>query len=161
MTALNVFVAGKPAPQGSKRGMQHRATGKVILVESSKAVKPWREDVRAALLDEHGQPKVRIEGAVVVKFVFVMPRPVSTPKKRTPPAMRKPDIDKLVRAVLDAITSAGVIEDDARVVGLSAHKRLADIGEPTGCTIIVRSNDMAGWLAVAPPDTLPEVTRNG
>lgn len=145
MTHLSVFVAGRPAPQGSKnarpiyrgRGADRVFTGKTAQVESSKAVKPWREDVRAALLDEHGQPKQRFDGAVVVDLTFVMPRPVSTPKRSTPPAMRKPDLDKLVRAVFDAITSAQVIEDDARITKVSAMKRLAEIGEVTGCQIII------------------------
>lgn len=153
MTALSVFVAGKPAPQGSKRGIQHKTTGKVVLIESSKAVKPWREDVRAALLDEHGQPHVRIEGAVVVHLAFVMPRPVSTPKRSTPPAMRKPDLDKLIRAVLDAITSAGAIEDDARIVRIVADKRLAEPGEATGCRISLASE----WLLTKPVPDLTEV----
>lgn len=154
MTALSVFVAGKPAPQGSKRGIQHKTTGKVVLIESSKAVKPWREDVRAALLDEHGQPKERIDGPVTVSLEFLLPRPVSTPKTGPAFAMRKPDIDKLARAVLDAITSAGVIEDDARVIALTATKDLVRPGETVGCRITVRS-----VLRDSGPD-LTEVTRN-
>lgn len=128
---LTRFVPGKPAPQGSKRHVGHG-----VMIESSKNVKPWRQDVREACLRD-GQPAVRIEGAVVVTLEFVMPRPTSTPKRRTPPAMRKPDIDKLARAVLDAITSAGVIEDDARIVRLMASKRLAEIGETTGLRLVV------------------------
>lgn len=128
-----VFVAGHPAPQGSKRHV-----GNGVMVESSKRVKPWREDVRAALLDEHGQPRRQFgDAAVAVELAFVMPRPTSTPKRRTPPAIRKPDIDKLARALLDAITSAGVVADDARVTHLCATKRVAEIGETPGCHIQV------------------------
>lgn len=150
MTCLSVFVPGRPAPQGSKngrpiyrgRGADREFTGKVAQVESSKAVKPWREDIRAALLDDAGQPRHQFgaEDPLTVRLEFVMPRPASTPKRRTPPAIRKPDIDKLARACLDAITSAGVISDDARVVDLHATKRLAELDETPGCRITVHGH---------------------
>jgi Holliday junction resolvase RusA-like endonuclease len=38
----------------------------------------------------------------------------------------KPDVDKLIRAVLDALTDAGVFRDDSRVVQVSATKIYAD-----------------------------------
>ena len=38
-------VRGVPAPQGSKRHI-----GNGILIENSKKVKPWRQDVRAAAI---------------------------------------------------------------------------------------------------------------
>ena len=41
--ALTVIVYGTPAPQGSKRHVGH---GRMI--EQSKRVKPWRNDVKAA-----------------------------------------------------------------------------------------------------------------
>lgn len=135
---LSVFVAGQPAPQGSKRGFVNRHTGKVAMVESSKAVKPWRESVRQALLEETGQPRMTFDGAVIVELRFIMRRPVSTPKRRTPPAVKKPDLDKLVRAILDAVSSAGVWRDDSHVVQLSAMKRLAQLDEAPGCEIAIR-----------------------
>jgi len=129
---ISVFVPGRPAPQGSKRYL-----GRGVMVESSKAVKPWRADVRAAMLDADGSPKAYFDGPVAVRLTFVMPRPSATPKKRTPPAIKKPDLDKLERAVLDAIGSAGCWRDDAQVVSLIASKRLAEIDEAPGCWIVV------------------------
>lgn len=145
--ALSVWVPGRPAPQGSKTYLGRRG-GRGVLVESSKAVKPWRADVRQAFLgepvqDQHGDwfdaPARRFEGALVVMIVFVMPRPAATPKtKATPPAVKRPDLDKLVRAVLDAIGSALVWADDSQVVTVHAHKRLAELGEPTGAMIHIQ-----------------------
>lgn len=135
MTApLTVFIPGKPAPQGSKRHV-----GGGVMIESSKAVKPWRQDVRQALLDEAGQPLTRFEGPVLVRADFVMPRPASTPKRVTPPAVKRPDLDKLVRAVLDAVGSAGVWADDSHVVRVEASKRLAEIGETGGLHLTVEA----------------------
>lgn len=129
---LSVFVPGHPAPQGSKRHV-----GGGVMIESCKAVKPWRSDIRSALLDAAGQPLARFEGAVNVQLVFVMPRPLSTPKRSTPLATKKPDLDKLTRAVFDAIGSAGIWRDDSQVVGAVVSKRIAEIGETGGCLLTV------------------------
>lgn len=136
---LAVFVAGRPAPQGSKDAFRHKHSGKVVVVEKSKAVKPWREDVRQALLDDTGHARVRFDGPVHVQLEFVMPRPKSMPKTRaTPPHTKKPDADKLARAILDAVTSAGVWVDDSHVVDLHATKRTAELTEQHGCHITIR-----------------------
>lgn len=143
--AVSAWVAGVPAPQGSKRGYARRGRGgklHVSMVESSERVAPWREDVRQAFIARPYGASVLVSfpshRPVVVKIVFVMPRPKATPKTRaTPPAVKKPDVDKLQRAVLDALTSAGVYADDSQVVTVHAHKRLAELGEPTGAMIHV------------------------
>lgn len=141
---IRVFVAGVPAPQGSKsfKGtFRDKKTGALrgIMVESSKKVAPWRADVRAALIDKDGQPIGRFpDGPVRVSAVFVVTRPKSTPKRRqTPPAVKKPDGDKLLRSTLDAIKSAGVYTDDSQVTAWPGVKRLAEIDEPTGCYLII------------------------
>ena len=72
---------------------------------------------------------------VSVKLEFVMRRPKSAPKRTTPPATKKPDLDKLTRAVFDAITSAGVWDDDSQVVDAHISKRIANLDEVSGCWI--------------------------
>jgi crossover junction endodeoxyribonuclease RusA len=136
--SISAWVAGVPAPQGSKRAYgAGRPGGKIRMVESSKRVAPWRTDVRQTFLNHHTWA-LGGSVALVVKIVFVMPRPKATPKTRaTPPAVKKPDLDKLVRAVLDALKSAGVYADDSQVTVLHAHKRIAELGEPTGAMIHV------------------------
>jgi Holliday junction resolvase RusA-like endonuclease len=49
------------------------------------------------------------------------------------PATR-PDVDKLIRAVLDALTMSGAIKDDGRVVTLAAVKTYGAAGS-TGARI--------------------------
>jgi crossover junction endodeoxyribonuclease RusA len=158
MTTLTVFVAGQPAPQGSKRGFATKS-GKVAMVESSKAVKPWRESIRAALLDEHGRPRAYFDGPVCVELRFVMRRPLSTPKRSTPPAVKKPDIDKLARAVLDAISSAGAWPDDSHVTGLFATKRIAELEEPPGCEITIESMPWSGHANDYPTITVEQLSQ--
>lgn len=136
---LAVFVAGKPAPQGSIRAIVHKHTGRAVAIkDNNQTQKTWRGDVRLALLDEHGQPIARVEGAVSVRLHFVMPRPKSAPKRSTPAATKNPDVDKLARSTLDALGSAGVWRDDAQVVELLATKRIAELTETPGCLIQVQ-----------------------
>jgi crossover junction endodeoxyribonuclease RusA len=128
MNSLIFAVPGRPAPQGSKRHV-----GRGILVESSKDVGPWRERIALAARAAVG-PGPLIGTAVDIRLDFVMPRPTSTPKRSTPPAVKRPDLDKLARAALDAITNV-LIADDSQVVGLRATKRLAEIDEIPGLEV--------------------------
>lgn len=68
-----------------------------------------------------------LTGAVAVDLLFVMPRPKTG--RRVLPAVR-PDIDKLTRLVLDALTDAGVIVDDGQVTDLTVRKRYPDADQP-------------------------------
>lgn len=130
------FVDGAPAAQGSKR---HVGNGR--MVEQSKNVGPWRERV-AWWARQHHNGGV-ISGPIALTLRFVMPRPTSTPKRSTPPAIKRPDVDKLCRAVNDALTGI-VWADDSQVVEMVASKRLAETGEPPGVLITVR---MTGAVA--------------
>lgn len=119
---MKIVVYGTPAPQGSKKfvGLKN---GRGIMVESSKKVKPWREDVKsAAELVRNGAPP--IDGPVIVRMVFTLPKPASAPKRRRLYAMRKPDLSKLARSTEDALTDAGVLADDARII---EYERLAKV----------------------------------
>lgn len=138
---LSVFVPGTPATQGSMRYVGQSNAGRAILTSDNKHVKPWRSDVRSALIDDQGQPKARFEGPVHIGLEFILPRPKSAPKRKTPSAdrSRMSDIDKLERAILDAVTSAGVWRDDAQVTSVSKLKRIAEIGETPGCRINLRN----------------------
>lgn len=129
--AVEFHVPGKPAPQGSKRHV-----GRGILVESSKEVGPWRERVAIAA---HNAMAGRglLMGPVEVDLSFVLPRPKSAPKTRTASAAKRPDIDKLARACLDALTDV-VFGDDGQVVRLVAQKRIAEAwGEAAGVLVRV------------------------
>jgi Holliday junction resolvase RusA-like endonuclease len=139
LVTFNVY--GLPGPQGSKKaipltkgkGAAKVYTGKVAMVESSAKVKPWRAAVaEAARQTVNGV----IPGPVNVAITFFLPRPKShygtgrNAKVLKPGAPLypevKPDLDKLIRATLDALTTAGVYADDSKVVDLHTSKRYAD-----------------------------------
>lgn len=120
--AIVIQVYGTPAPQGSKKfvGM---VGGHGMMVESSKKVKPWRQDVKAAALSvRNGAPP--LEGPVIARMVFTLPKPASAPKRKRTYPDKKPDLSKLVRSTEDALTDAGIWRDDARVI---AYTRLAKV----------------------------------
>jgi Holliday junction resolvase RusA-like endonuclease len=118
--ALVIIVFGDPAPQGSKafKGLFTGKDGRqhAKLAESSKRVKPWRQDVVAAARQAVAGA-APLDGALVVRMVFTVPKPASAPKRRTSWPNKRPDCSKLCRSTEDALVTAGAIADDARIVG--------------------------------------------
>lgn len=109
-------VTGTPAPQGSKR---HVGGGRMI--EASKRLHPWRDKVIQAV-KEQAEITDQLPGPLRVKMYFRINRPAK-PKYEQPISRGVGDIDKLARAILDALTIGGLIEDDSHVISLSAEKR--------------------------------------
>lgn len=136
MNSLELYVLGVPAPQGSKR---HVGNGRMI--EASKKVKPWREAVRRAVEQViGGNPNYQpFGGPIRISVTFYVPKPLTI--RRLLPTV-PPDLDKLERGLLDALTIAGVWLDDAQVVEISSAKRYASDGRPSGAVMqIVEMND--------------------
>lgn len=128
---LAFFVPGTPAPQGSKNA--YRRGQKIVLVESSKKVKPWRDTVSQVARFVCKQP---LDGAVTVAVHFVMPRTKAMRDRPAPPMVQKPDLDKLLRAINDALTGIAY-SDDSQIVRLTGSKRRAAPGEQTGAHITI------------------------
>jgi Holliday junction resolvase RusA-like endonuclease len=124
---LRFQVLGVAAPQGSKRSV-----GRGIMIESSKAVRPWRDSVAYAAIDAAQHTDWTPPGAARVSLWFFFSRPRSHYRtgrhsdqlRPSAPAAHtsRPDVDKLSRAVLDALTTSGVIRDDSTVAVLNATK---------------------------------------
>lgn len=140
MAEVVITVYGTPAPQGSKRHV-----GNGIMVESSAAVKPWREAVKAAALE---MGPIMLRQAVMVEMTFYLRRPKGhygtgrnalVVKDSAPVAPKgKPDLDKLARATFDALSDAGMWDDDAQVVRAVLVKRYAGATQAPGAVIVVR-----------------------
>ncbi|MBP6730175.1 MAG: RusA family crossover junction endodeoxyribonuclease [Ilumatobacteraceae bacterium] len=139
MTRLEFFVPGDPAPQGSKRHVGHG-----VMIESSEKVKPWRSAVHDGAVDAMriNGGTFPLDGALHVDLTFYRRMPASRKAVDRNRGWRwattKPDIDKLVRSTLDALTTSGLIADDARVARLAATKSEIHAGE-TGALIEVRT----------------------
>jgi Holliday junction resolvase RusA-like endonuclease len=126
---MEVDVTGIPVPQGSKRVFN----GRLVDVNHSK-LRDWR-----ALVATSMPSQTPITGPVYVRLDFYMPRPkghygtgrnASALRPSAPSVPNtKPDIDKLVRACLDALTGMA-FRDDSQVAALSARKFYADERQP-------------------------------
>jgi Holliday junction resolvase RusA-like endonuclease len=120
--ALSFRTHGLPVPQGSMSGFV-RGGRAVLTDQKGPKLKPWREAVRSDAVTAAGPDWRQLLGPVKVTLLFAVRRPASAPKRRrTWPITRGSDLDKLARAVLDAITDAGVIKDDSQVTDLRAIK---------------------------------------
>lgn len=105
-------VPGAPVPQGSKN-----LSRSGHMYEANKKLQPWRNKiVQVARLAHKGAP---IDAPVEVTAYFCVPKP-KKPKFGLPATPA--DLDKYQRALGDALTQAGVIKDDARIVHWDAWK---------------------------------------
>jgi len=112
------------------------------MVEQLKGSKPWRDQVVAAAVDymDADDPWFPISKpqAVAVDIVLHFHRPKSTPLASAPTTRSTGDIDKHSRNILDALTDAGVFEDDSQVTDLFARKRYVPSDVEEGALIQVR-----------------------
>lgn len=127
---ISFFVAGVPAPQGSKSAVVRN--GRAIMFEQNKATMPWRKQIalhaKGAMLNRGLEI---VDGAALsIEAVFFMPRPKSHYGKhgllKSAPrhCSKKPDIDKMARALLDGLSDI-VFDDDSRITVLTARKQYA------------------------------------
>jgi Holliday junction resolvase RusA-like endonuclease len=150
MTILDVWIPGTPEPQGSLKAFV--IGGKARLTSTNKRLKSWRSDVcdaiaKAPIPDDRVS---RYDGPVYVTLNFWFDRPKGHFGSRgnvLPSAPRghvtRPDIDKLIRATLDAITLAQVWKDDSQVADIEAHKRFSANKLGPGTKILVTSAEEA------------------
>jgi len=126
---LSFDTLGLPVPQGSKRVVR----GHLIDANAPK-LRPWRADLKAAAKEAMADEPPNV-GPVRVHATFYFPRPrnhYGTGRnlgkvKETAPiwVAVRPDLDKLERALLDALTGV-VWRDDAQVVALNTAKVYTD-----------------------------------
>lgn len=147
MVEIAFTVYGLPGPQGSKSPKGRDRYGRVILVESSKKVKPWRAEVAKAarLAAERAGLAEVFDGPLRADMVFSLPRPkyhfrtgqfAGLLKDRYVDALpwMPPDLSKLVRSTEDALKHI-IWADDGRVIGYGRlEKFYVDYADPDALT---------------------------
>ena len=118
---VSFHVSGLPVPQGSSRAFVVK--GRPVITSAAKGLAQWRQIVS---LRAQEVAKELFDGPVSIDLTFLLPKPKSSPKRRRVYATKRPDLDKLVRSVLDSVTHV-LIEDDSQVVQITAIK---DYGPP-------------------------------
>jgi Holliday junction resolvase RusA-like endonuclease len=129
---ITLTVYGTPVPKGSakafaipgKDGARPRA---VVVSDNKVKLKHWQtqianeaQSIRATSI-RSGTPVPAFDGPMNVTVEFFFNRPKSISRQTRPFPVVKPDLDKLIRAVLDGLTSV-VWRDDAQVISLEAKK---------------------------------------
>ncbi len=129
---MEIRIYGDPAPQGSKRVFNGR-----IVEAAGQKLKVWRKAIAAACQNLVTEEHSLLLGPVRVEVEFYLPRPASVTQKKRPLPIVPPDLDKLLRGLLDGIGQSEVIwGDDSQVVQIEAVKLYADDTEP-GATVTI------------------------
>ncbi len=152
-----IRVPGEPISQGSHkivpaagpRCPHCKSFARYRIAEGSSKrwhlLKRWREAIAAAALREFGCLIACKGWPVTLSIEFVHPTRkqdrLKTREWRCPPKTTKPDIDKLLRAVLDGLTGVAYV-DDAQVVRVKdLHKRYGS------------DQDVGAWIWVSWEET--------
>ena len=108
-------VDGLPVPQGSMKVIH----GRVIHSQGS-ALAQWRASIALAARKAGARPT---REPVTMTLTFIMPRPKTV--KRNHPSVA-PDLDKLIRGALDALTAIAYV-DDGQVVEIYSKKIYGEV----------------------------------
>lgn len=130
---IELIVPGVPVQQGSVSAFVNRKTGRAQVAHQSPGpLSRYRGDIREAA--ERADVKIA-DGPIDITIAFFFPRPKShfgtgrnaSVVKDSAPSypIGRPDLDKLVRAVLDALTGFA-FKDDSQVVEIVASKDYCD-----------------------------------
>lgn len=151
-----VKVVGVPMPKGSMHCIGPRTCkgcGATVIHnvqpdDSSGKGKEWRNRLITAGEHLRRVNGFTYEGPVSVDATFVLERPKTATRRLWP--HKYPDLDKLARMLLDALTVAQVVKDDSLVVELNLRKQYPGmIPELSGPGVVVRIDLMVD------PDALP------
>lgn len=144
---LSVWMPGPPPTQGSMRPIVTRSGKPRLLHDQHDRLAQWRADLRAVLaeLPDDQARLLPLHGPLMLGVAVALPRParhrrrsgaLSATAPRYPTT--RPDLDKIVRAVCDALTIAAAWEDDRQITNLYASKTYADDPLEVGVDILAR-----------------------
>jgi Holliday junction resolvase RusA-like endonuclease len=143
---LSIAAIGRPAPQGSKQ-----SGGAGQLLEQSAYLPAWRQAVKVAAFEEYLRRGISAAALpifpagvpVVIESLTFFVGPDQCRAEGTDEPIGTPDIDKLLRAVLDALggakgnrRSARCFADDSQVVEIRGLRKVRATTQ-TGALIVI------------------------
>jgi crossover junction endodeoxyribonuclease RusA len=141
LDVIEFFVGGEPVPQGSTKSFYIKKLNRVVTTHGNKNTNKWRERIahEAQAADElrpvsFFRDDRHIGYEVKARFRFTKPKSIA---KKCRLNTKRPDLDKLIRAILDGITDV-LIPDDCLVVEITAGKCYAEENQPPGLEISVK-----------------------
>lgn len=140
---MRFFVEGEARPKGSARAFMPKNARFPVVTNDNPKTKQWEQAIREAASRAGAQGDY--VGPVYVRVLFLFARPkgdytsagavkASAPTTHT----KKPDLDKLARALLDGLRGACYV-DDSQVIEITCSKRYARFtqGERIGADVEV------------------------
>jgi Holliday junction resolvase RusA-like endonuclease len=131
---VTLRVIGVPQPKGSTRAFLPKGSTRPIVTTDNPGIREWQ---RAIVAVAQTLGEVPFEGPVAVALVFRFPRPKSKPR-RIVHHVTRPDLDKCVRCVGDALQGV-LFADDCAIVAIHARKCYAPEGTAPGVEIAIRA----------------------
>ena len=131
-------IVGTPSPQAGMRAV-NTARGARMITAGGVNLRSWRTAIADA-----ARYQADIVGCqtmpLALEVTFRLPMPKAAPKHDRDDGMRwrarTPDLDKLLRSLLDGLTAGGLIADDALICQIRASK--VDVWQDwTGATVIL------------------------
>lgn len=137
------FVPGVPVPKGSAKAFMRKGMRfPVVIQDNADKQKPWASLIA---FSAQQQCKAPVAGPVELEVTFWMPRPKAHFRKDGSLKVadnrhtKKPDTDKLLRCLKDALTGVAW-NDDSQVDTVRAFKRYAGISKPGADIHITQSS---------------------
>lgn len=131
---ISFYVRGRPVAQPRLRAGKKKDGSLYVYEPHDDAVKLWRRTVElSAAFELRGAEPIKGPFRASIVFNFARPRghfkehfggvelKPSAPADHT----AKPDLDNLAKSTLDGLVDSGIIEDDAKAVGLVLAKKWA------------------------------------
>lgn len=136
MSTHSFFVPGDPRPQPRPRATVRGGQARMYNPDTANA---WKQAVRVAATDA-GLMAAEIEGPIRLGLDFRFQRPASHYKrghalKPSAPQwhIQRPDLDNLVKAVMDALTDVAAWGDDDQIYDLRVTKGW--VPSESGCQV--------------------------
>ena len=137
MKLISTYVEGIAQPKGSVSAFPISRGGKTsTVVVYPPKTREW-EALVAERVSESAEVE-QIDDACKLKVTFYMPRPKTS--KRATPSVR-PDLDKLVRCIGDALEKSKVIRSDSRIVEITAKKVYENARRKPGVMIVLERKE--------------------
>lgn len=122
---VSFYVPMEGVPKGSKRAVYVKNLGRSLLLDNnSEPLRSYESTISSYAQDHFPSP---VEGPVVVDVSFVRAKKKSAPKSYRPYVTTSPDVDKMLRSVLDGLQGFAYL-NDSQVVRATGEK-LTPFGE--------------------------------
>lgn len=136
---ITFFVPGVPVAKGSAKAFFRKGMKFPVVVQDNvEKQRPWASLISLKAEEAGCTP---VTGGCALTLLFWMPRPKChyrasgelKPAARVPHT-KKPDLDKLLRCVKDALSGIAY-QDDSQVTRIEAKKEYLHMGRQPGCFV--------------------------